>query len=123
MKDFNPDEFPRNLNDEEIKLLAQLVIKNPISDLWKKIAVNLTSDQKIRINKKIDSEKYSESEKLPSFNRKALDDEEWKRLIKQKEEEKFYGNMGQPQNAFEFKSRYGVWPKGFDENGNKIQND
>jgi len=38
MKDINPDEFPRNLNDEEIEILSQLVIKNPISDLWKQIA-------------------------------------------------------------------------------------
>lgn len=122
MKDFNPDEFPRNLNDEEIEILSQLVIKNPISDLWKQIASKLTSEQKLRINKKIDSKKYSESEKLPSFNKKAMDDEEWKRLVKQKEDEKFYGNMGQPQNAFEFKSRYGEWPKGFDENRNKETN-
>jgi len=38
MKDFKPCEFVRNLNDEEIELLSQLVIKNPISDLRKQIA-------------------------------------------------------------------------------------
>ena len=118
MKEFNPDEFPRNLNEEEIEILSELVIKNPISDLWKQIASKLTSEQKIRINKKIDSKKYSESEKLPSFNKIAMEDEEWEKLVKQKENEKFYGNMGQPQNAFEFKDRYGIWPKGFDKNGN-----
>ncbi|MEO6177165.1 MAG: hypothetical protein ABIP27_18570 [Flavobacterium circumlabens] len=80
MKDFNPDEFPRNLSDNEIEILSQLVIKNPISDVWKQIASKLTSEQKVRINKKINSKKYSESEKLPSFNKKAMDDEEWKRL-------------------------------------------
>lgn len=80
MKDFNPDEFPRNLSDNEIEILSLLVIKNPISDVWKQIASKLTSEQKVRINKKIDSKKYSESEKLPSFNKKAMDDEEWKRL-------------------------------------------
>lgn len=57
MKDFNPDEFPRNLSDNEIKILSQLVIKNPISDVWKQIASKLTSEQKVRINKKINSKK------------------------------------------------------------------
>lgn len=122
MKDFNPDDFPRNLSDEEIELLSQLVIKNPISDLWKQIAVKLTSEQKLRINKRIERKNYAESEKMPSFHKKAMDDEEWERLIKQREDNKFYGNMGQPQNAFEFKSRYGVWPDGFDENGIKKTN-
>lgn len=99
MKEFNPDEFPRNLNDEEIEILSQLVVKNPISDLWKQIASKLTSEQKLRINKKNDNKRYSESEKLPSFNKKAMDDEEWNRLVKQKEDDKFYGNMGQPDRS------------------------
>ncbi|MCF6140992.1 hypothetical protein L1S34_06820 [Flavobacterium sp. K77] len=51
-----------------------------------------------------------------------MEDEEWKRLVQQKEDEKFYGNMGQPQNVFECKNRYGEWPNGFDENGNKKTN-
>ncbi|WP_291143422.1 hypothetical protein [Flavobacterium sp. UBA7680] len=105
MKDFNSDEFPRNLNDEEIEILSQLVIKNPISDLWKQIAVKLTSEQKVRINKKIESKKYSESEKLPSFNKKEVNDEEWERLAKEKELEKFQGNM----------VKFGLWEEGFDE--------
>jgi len=46
MNVFNPDEFPKNLNDKEIEILSQLVIKNPISDLWKEIARKLTSEQK-----------------------------------------------------------------------------
>ena len=117
MKDFNPDEFPRNLSNDEIETLAQLVIKNPISDLWKQIAVRLTSEQKLIINKKIEAKKYSDSEKLPSFQKKAMSDEEWNRLIKQREAQKFYSNMGEPQNAFEFKSRYGIWPNEFDEKG------
>jgi hypothetical protein len=110
MKDFNPAEFPRNLNDQEIELLSQLVIKNPISDLWKQIASKLTCEQKIRINKKIDGKKidgkkYYESEKLPSFNKKELNDEKWERLLKEKEYEKFQGNM----------VKFGLWPEGFDE--------
>jgi hypothetical protein len=105
MNVFNPDEFPKNLNDEEIEILSQIVIKNPISDLWKQIARKLTSEQKIRINKRIDSIKYSESEKLPSFNKKELNDEEWERLVKEKEYEKFQGNM----------VKFGLWREGFDE--------
>ncbi len=105
MNVFNLDKFPKNLNDEEIETLSQLVIKNPISDLWKQIARKLTSEQKIRINKRIDSIKYSESEKLPSFNKKEVNDEEWERLVKQKEYEKFQGNM----------VKFGLWREEFDE--------
>ena len=118
MKYINPDEFPRNLSNEDIEILSQLIINNPISDLWKEVAPKLTSEQKIRINNKIDSKKYSETAKLPSFKKEAMTDEEWEKLIQQKEFEKFYGNMGQPQNAFEFKSKYGEWPKEFDKNEN-----
>lgn len=102
---FNPDEFPKNLNDQEIEILSQLVIRNPISDLWKQIAGKLTSEQKVRINKKVDSKKYSESEKLPSFHKKAMDDTEWERLVKEKELEKFQGNM----------VKFGLWPEGSDK--------
>ena len=105
MKDFNADEFPRNLNDQEIELLSELVIKNQISDLWKQIAVKLTSEQKVRINKKIESKKYSESEKLPSYNKKEVNDEQWERLVKEKKIEKFRGNM----------VKFGLWEEGFDE--------
>lgn len=105
MKDFNPHEFPRNLNDAEIELLSQLVIKNPISDLWKQIASKLTSEQKVRINKKIESKKYSESEKLPSYNKKEVNEKEWERLVIEKEYEKFQGNM----------VKFGLWEEGFDE--------
>jgi len=105
MKDFNADEFPKNLNDQEIELLSELVIKNPISDLWKQIAGKLTSEQKVRINKKIESKKYPESEKLPSYNKKEVNDEEWERLVKEKELEKFQGNM----------VKFGLWEEGFDE--------
>jgi hypothetical protein len=93
------------MNFPEIEILSQLVIKNPISDLWKQIASKLTAEQKVRINKKIDRIKYSESEKLPSFNKKAMDDEHWKMFIKEKEYEKFKGNM----------VKFGLWPEGFDE--------
>jgi len=105
MKDFNADEFPRNLNDQEIELLSELVIKNPISDLWKQIASKLTSEQKVRINKKIESKKYPESEKLPSYNKKEVNEKEWERLVKEKEYEKFQGNM----------VKFGLWEEGFDE--------
>ncbi|WP_289057724.1 hypothetical protein [uncultured Flavobacterium sp.] len=106
MKDFNPEDFPKNLNYEEIELLAQLVEKNPISDLWKQIAVNLTSDQKVRINKKIESNNYSKSQKVSSFYQKSMENEEWEKLVKEKELEKYRGNM----------VKFGLWPDDFDKN-------
>lgn len=115
MKDFNPDDFPKNLSVEEIQNLTELEIKNPIGEIWKQIAARLTSEQKIRINRNIERKHYPESEKLASFQKKPMDDETWERLIKEQEVNKFYGNMGQPETPLEFKNRYGVWPSGFDE--------
>jgi len=106
MKELNPDDFPKTLYDEDIELLAQLVAKNPISDLWKQIAINLTSDQKVRINKKLESKNYSKSEKLSSFQQKSMGDEEWERLVKERELDKYRGNM----------VKFGLWPDDLDGN-------
>ena len=118
MNEFNPDEFPKNLTELDVEKLAILNIKNPISDLWKKIARKLTSEQKVRINKKIESLNYPKTEKLASFVKKSMDDETWNNIIEQKERSIFYGNMGTPATPLEFKSKYGEWPPGYDENEN-----
>ncbi len=60
--------------------------------LWKQIASKLTSEQKVKINEKIEIKKYPESEKLPSYNKKEVNDEQCERLVKEKEYEKFQGN-------------------------------
>ncbi|WP_433830750.1 hypothetical protein [Flavobacterium anhuiense] len=109
MKDLNPDDFPKTLYEEDIELLAQLVAKNPISDLWKQIAVNLTSDQKIRINKRAESYKRSNSQQRTSSPKKAMGDEEWNRLVKEKELDKYRGNM----------VKFGLWPDDYDAETNK----
>tara|TARA_R110002012_G_scaffold321458_1_gene549289 strand:- start:675 stop:1037 length:363 start_codon:yes stop_codon:yes gene_type:complete len=119
MNELNPNDFPKNLTEQDVEKLASLVIKNPISDLWKQIAKKLTSEQKVRINKKVESTNYYKTERLASFNKKSMDDDTWNNLITQKEREKFYGNMGEPATPLEFKSKYGEWPTGYDENGNK----
>jgi len=120
MDKLNPDEFPKNLTELDVEKLAELVIKNPISDIWKQISKNLTSEQKNRINRKVDSINYRKTEKLASCNKKSMDDETWNELIAQKERTKFYGNMGEPTTPSEFRNKYGAWPPGYDENGNKL---
>ena len=30
--------------------------------------------------------------------------------------------MGEPETPSQFKSKYGVWPPGYDKDGNKIEN-
>ncbi|WP_435262660.1 hypothetical protein [Tenacibaculum sp. nBUS_03] len=118
MTEFNPDDFPKNLTTQDVEKLAMLQVNNPISDLWKAIAKKLTSEQKVRINKKIESLSYSKTEKLTSFGKKSMDDKTWNKLIAEKEKYKFHGNMGEPATPEEFKSKYGEWPPGFDKNGN-----
>ncbi|UNY98981.1 hypothetical protein MQE36_01205 [Zhouia spongiae] len=110
MKEINPEEFPRNLTMEDIDLLADLIIENPVSEKWKRIAGKLTSEQKIRINKRVEIKSYYKTEALPSFNKKSIDDETWKDLKELNERVNFYGNMGEPTTPSEFKAKYGVWP-------------
>ncbi|MNE70821.1 hypothetical protein D3C80_1666430 [compost metagenome] len=110
MKELNPDDFPKTLYDEDIELLAQLLAKNPISDLWKQIAVKLTSDQKVRINKRVEINDRAKSQQLAASSKKAMGDEEWERLVKEKEFDKYRGLM----------DKFGVWPNDYDkENNNK----
>lgn len=121
MKELNPGDFPRNLTEEDINLLANLMINNPISDVWKEIAAKLTPEQKVRINKRAENKNYSKTKELSFFKKGSMDDNTWNELKKRKERAKFYGNMGEPATPSEFKSKYGEWPPGYDENGNKLQ--
>lgn len=121
--EINLEEFPRNLSEEEINYLAELVIKNPISDAWKRIAKKLTSQQKIRVQKKVELKSYKKTELLASFQKKAMDKETWNKEKREQELYKqFCGNMGEPETPSQYKVKYGAWPPGYDENGNKKKN-
>ena len=117
----NPSSLPRNLNHDEIYELAELAMNFPLSDKWIAIAKLLTPEQKVEINRRIDSLKFKEKNKhISQPENQGMDEKTWNEIKKTQEANEFYGNMGQPGTPAEFKGRYGVWPPGYDENGNKI---
>ncbi len=99
----------------EIQRLAEMVMKNPLSERWKAINRLLTTGQKVQVNQRIDSIKYESSQKKKSSvpEGQGMDEKTWNEIKRQHEAHKFYGNMGQPETPEEFKNRYGVWPPGF----------
>jgi len=122
MNELDPSTFPRNINYDEVKYLAELAFKNPLSQRWIMIAKLLTPEQKIEINKKIESIKFENTKHNHSSKSEGqgMDDSIWNHKLWEIEVNKFYGNMGQPETPQEFKNRFGVWPPGYDKDGNKL---
>ena len=115
MKEVDPNNFPKYLSDDDYEALVRLVMKNPISALWKQVVVNLTPEQKIEINRRVRN--LNDMANNSALNsRRAMSDDEWEDKKRELEAHKFYGNMGQPETPEQFKDRYGVWPPGYGEN-------
>jgi hypothetical protein len=57
-----------------------------------------------------------------SEEEKAEEARKWEQIKNDRDPNKFYGNMGQPDTPEQYKNRYGVWPSGYDEHGNKLNN-
>ena len=114
--------LPKVLTQDELNYLVELAIKNPIGESWIAYAKLLTPEQKVFINNKIQSIKYEKSENRKSahLEGQGMEQYKWASLKSSYEAHKFYGNMGQPETLQQYKDRYGVYPYGYDENGNKL---
>jgi hypothetical protein len=120
MNELDSSSLPRNLSREEIYELAELAIGFPLSEKWITISKLLTPEQKVEINKRIESLKFKKDNKrILKSESQGMDDKTWNEVKEAQEAHKFYGNMGQPETPIEFKNRYGVWPPRYDENGKK----
>jgi hypothetical protein len=115
MNELYTSGFPRNISHLEIQQLAEMALKNPLSEPWITINRFLTAEQKVQVNQRIESIKYELFQKKRSSIPEAqgMDEKTWNEIKRQQEVHKFYGNMGQPETPEEFKNRYGVWPPGF----------
>lgn len=111
----DPSSFPRNLSHDDIVTLAEVAMRFPLSEQWQAIARHLTPEQKVQINEKIDSIKQSKP--VVPYHKlfpegQGLNDKTWNDMLDVEGRFKFYGNMGQPETAEEYKQRYGDWPQG-----------
>lgn len=121
MKEYKPEELPKELDDVAITILAEMAMTFPVSERWRQVAEVLTNEQRIKVTNRVSE-----------INRKVAADRKASMSVKEKEEDAlkrkrmleklendphtFFGNMGQPETPQEFKNRYGIWPPGYDEN-------
>jgi hypothetical protein len=127
MKRIKKEELPIILTDDIITILAEMADETPQSIEWQEIFDVLSPadfrkimDRKLELQKQKEQalkESMTEEEKLEQESKRA------KMIEKLKEDPNTsYGNMGQPDTPEQYKNRYGVWPSGYDEHGNKLNN-
>ena len=117
------EESPRELNDVTVTILAKMAMTFPVTEEWRQIAEVLTDEQRVRVNNRVSeiNRKIAADRKAAmSEKEKAEEAAQWERIKNDNDLHRFYGNMGQPETPQEFKNRYGVWPPGYDKNGNKL---
>ena len=123
MRGIKIEDLKNKLTEEIVDLLARMSMEIPVSAEWIKITQLLTIEQRISINNRI-SEIQRVQEKIRddamTEDEKAIEEIKWKKVLEDDNPHSFYGNMGQPETPQEFKNRYGVWPPGYDDDGNKI---
>lgn len=123
MNRLRPEDIPEVLTEDMIVLLAHMAMEFPVTKEWKDIAKLLSTEKRILVNNKISEIMRNEKEqrKLNMTEEEKVEEAaKWERIKNDPDPYKFYGNMGQPETPQEFKDRYGVWPSGYDENGNKL---
>ena len=126
MKRIKPEDLPKILSKEDINVLAEMASEIPQSEEWHKIFEQLSQENfRIIMDRKIELQKEREKAKREKMTEeeKMLEAAKWKIIKNDTNPHEFYGNMGQPETPQEFKNRYGVWPPGYDKDGNKIFTD
>lgn len=126
-KYIRPEDLPEILDEETINILVRMCEEFPKIDFsWEEISELLL--ERGQLNIILDIVEKNEQEKVELIKSQMTEAEKIEEMRKmealKKEIEQnphiFFGNMGQPDTPEEFKNRYGVWPPGYDENGNKI---
>jgi len=123
MKRIKAEELPDVLTEDIITTLAKMSDEIPQSKEWHEIFDILSpTDYRKVMDKKSELQKEKEKERQEKMTEqeKAEEAAKWERIRNDPDPNKFYGNMGQPETPQEYKNRYGVWPPGYDKNGNKI---
>ena len=116
-KKITTKDLPNILDEETIRILAEMSNEIPQSEEWHKI-FDILSYEDIRkiMDKRIEIQDL-ESEELKSQMtevKKNIDEEKKREFLKKLEKDPhlFFGNMSRPDTPEEFKSRFGVWPDG-----------
>jgi uncharacterized protein YozE (UPF0346 family) len=125
MKRIKAKELPPVLTDDIINTLVEMAIEFPKKTFdWAEVSEVLEERGQLYIIldkvEQIQREKENEKKASMTEQEKAEEAAKWERIRNNPDPNKFYGNMGQPETPQEYKNRYGVWPPGYDKDGNKI---
>jgi len=124
VKRINPEELPEPLTVEAIDILAHMANEIPQSEEWHQIFSLLSHEDLRRVMDKrieIQDEIHRQKRAVMTEEEKQKEKAWWDNRAKNPNPDEFFGNMGQPETPEQFKNRYGVYPFGYDENGNKIE--
>ena len=124
MKRIKPEELPEILTPDVITTLAMMIDEVPQSKEWHEIFPMLSGDDYEKVEeRRLELQQEAQREKRAAMTEeeKQKEKEWWENRAKNPNPDEFFGNMGQPETPEQFKNRYGVYPFGYDENGNKIE--
>ena len=110
--------FSKELTKEEILYLAKMVNTIPLPKEWHEISDKLISNRsnyRKVMDERINIQTRSEVKRKKNMTEeeKAKEKAWWKAYHEDPDPHKFYGNMGQPETAEDFKNRYGIWPPNY----------
>ncbi|GAA3769841.1 hypothetical protein [Flavobacterium ginsengiterrae] len=123
MKRIKPEEITENLSEEQLEVLAEMLDEEPVSKDWIECYKKLTDSQLFQVhNKRGELIDRKEKERLNAMTKeeRKKENEKWRIWYENLSPNDFHGNMGEPVTLDEYKSKYGVYPYGYDENGNKL---
>ncbi|SHL86686.1 hypothetical protein [Flavobacterium saccharophilum] len=92
MKTINPADFPIEMNTENINILANMALVIPVLPEWRKISLEiLTDDERLLVSKKVSELNYEKrKQRLNSLSIEELEKEQ--KSIEEKDQNQFYRN-------------------------------
>ena len=120
MKRTTLKELPEILTEDIIEVLVKMALEFPQTDEWHEIFDYLIENDYPALRKILDRVEIHKKaiiqakEDAKSEEQKQKEKEKWEESLRNVDPKKFYGNMGEPTTAKEYKNKYGVWPPGYD---------
>jgi hypothetical protein len=117
-RNIKPEDIPEELTPEVIDILIEMARAFPdITGEWAAVSKVLEQRGQLRlILDKVQSLERKERELQRASmteEEKRKEAEQWKKVMDDPEP-KFYGNMGEPENAEQYKMKYGHYPPGYE---------
>ncbi len=126
MKRITIKELSNTHNKDTFNVLVEMASEYPQTEEWHEIFDYLIENDYPYLRKILDKVQevkkaiIQAKEDAKSEEQKQEEKEKWEEFLRNVDPNEFYGNMGEPTTVQEYKNKYGVFPPGYDENGNKL---